>query len=184
MFIAAGAGLIQIREKTLSARELFEDALAAVEKAHKADAIVLINDRVDIAIMSGADGVHLGQDDLPAAAARKILGKDAIIGVSTHSHEQVRSALIDGNANYIAFGPIFSTSTKSDHEPVVGPEAIRQIKLLTGEVPLVAIGGINKGNLANVLAAGADSAAMISEFYAAGRDISSQFRDLLNMSDN
>jgi thiamine-phosphate pyrophosphorylase len=178
MFVDGGATLIQIRDKNLPSRELFKDASAAVEIAHKAKAQVLINDRVDIALMSGADGVHLGKHDLPAGAARRILGGEAIIGVSTHSLEQARAALADGNADYIAFGPIFPTSTKSNHEAVVGLEALKQVRRLISNVRLVAIGGINIGNLASVLTSGADSAAMISEFYRTESDISSRFRAL------
>jgi thiamine-phosphate pyrophosphorylase len=178
-FINGGATLIQIREKNLSSGEFFADAAAAVKIAREAGVRILINDRTDIALMSGADGVHLGQDDLPAVAARKLLGADAVIGVSTHSIQQVRDALVDGNADYIAFGPIFSTSTKIDPEPLVGLKDLAQVRKLVGEIPLVAIGGINRANLASVLRSRADSAAMISEFYCGPVDISSQFRSLL-----
>jgi thiamine-phosphate pyrophosphorylase len=178
-FIAGGATVIQIREKNLSSGEFFADAAAAVKIARAAKIRILINDRVDIALMAAADGVHLGQDDLPAAAARKLLGPDAVIGLSTHSIQQIREALSDGNADYIAFGPIFPTSTKTDHEPLVGLETLSQVRELVGVVPLVAIGGINRKNLASVLRAGAESAAMISEFYRQPVEISSRFRSLL-----
>jgi thiamine-phosphate pyrophosphorylase len=178
-FIDGGATLIQIREKSLSSGELFADAAAAVKIARNAKVCILINDRVDIAMMSDADGVHLGQDDLPTAAARELLGPDAVIGISTHSLQQVRDALAGGNADYIAFGPIFPTSTKMDHEPLVGLETLSQVRELVGDVPRVAIGGINRTNLASVLRAGADSAAMISQFYRRPMEISSQFRSLL-----
>ena len=178
-FIDGGATLIQIREKNLSSGEFYADAEAAVKIAGEAKVRILINDRVDIALMTGADGVHLGQDDLPAAAARKLLGMDAVIGISTHSIQQIREALVDGNADYIAFGPIFPTSTKTDHEPLVGLEELVEARELHGDIPLVAISGINRVNLASVLRAGADSAAMISEFYRPRTEISSQFRSLL-----
>lgn len=178
-FIDGGATLIQIREKNLPSGEFFGDAAAAVKIARNASVRILINDRVDIAMMSDADGVHLGQDDLPASAARKLLGADAIIGVSTHTIQQVGEALGDGNADYIAFGPIFPTSTKADHEPLVGLETLSEVRQLVDDLPLVAIGGINRINLASVLHAGADSAAMISEFYRSRTEISSQFRSLL-----
>jgi thiamine-phosphate pyrophosphorylase len=178
-FIDGGATLIQIREKNLSSGEFFADAAAALKIAREARVRILINDRTDVALMSGADGVHLGQDDLPAAAARKLLGPAAVIGVSTHSIQQVRDALADGNADYFAFGPIFPTSTKTDREPIVGLKDLAQVRELIGEIPLVAIGGINRANFASVLRAGADSAAMISEFYLPPIEISSQFRSLL-----
>jgi len=178
-FIDGGATLIQIREKNLSSGEFYADAEAVVKIAGEAKVRILINDRVDIALMTGADGVHLGQHDLPAAAARKLLGPDAVIGISTHSIQQIREALVDGNADYIAFGPIFPTLTKTDHESIVGLKDLAQVRELVGEVPLVAIGGINSANLASVLRAGADSAAMISEFYLRPIEISSQFRSLL-----
>ena len=183
MFIDGGAALIQIRDKILSSREFFEDASAAVKIAHKANVRVLINDRVDIALMSGADGVHLGHDDLPSAAARRILGVEAIIGVSTHSLEQVQAALREGKADYIAFGPIFSSFTKTDHEPVVGLEGLKRVREFVEDVPIVAIGGINSANLAGVRVAGADSVAMISEFYRSESDISSHFRFLLQAAE-
>lgn len=178
-FIDGGATLIQLREKKLSSGEFVADAAAAVNMAREAEVRILINDRVDVALMSGADGVHLGQHDLSAAAARRLLGPDAVIGISTHSLEQVKDALADGNANYIAFGPIFPTSTKSDHEPLVGLEELAQARELVGDFALVAIGGINGTNLTSVLLAGADSVAMISEFYVPSIEISSQFRSLL-----
>ena len=178
-FIDGGATLIQIRDKNLSSGEFYADAEAAVKIAREAKVRILINDRVDIALMTAADGVHLGQDDLPAAAARKLLGMDAVIGISTHSIQQIREALVDGNADYIAFGPIFPTSTKTDHEPLVGLEELVEARELHGDIPLVAISGINRVNLASVLRAGADSAAMISEFYLPPIEISSQFRSLL-----
>jgi thiamine-phosphate pyrophosphorylase len=181
-FIDGGVTLIQIREKNLSSGELFVEASAAVKIAREAKIRVLINDRVDIALMAGADGVHLGHNDLPAAAARKLLGRDAVIGISTHSIQQVRDVLANGNADYIAFGPVFPTLTKTDHEPLVGLKDLAEVRELIGEVPLVAIGGINRSNLVSVLQAGADSAAMISEFYQPRTDISAQFNLLLRAS--
>jgi thiamine-phosphate pyrophosphorylase len=177
-FVAGGATLIQIRDKHASSRELHADALTAVDVAHNSGAKVLVNDRVDIALMTGADGVHLGQDDIPVAAARRLLGEKALIGISTHSVEQARSAAAEDLADYLAIGPIFSTATKGDHEPVVGPAVLTEVREVIGELPLVAIGGITIENLSDVLRAGADSAAMISEFYQAGKAISEQFKQL------
>jgi len=167
---AAGATLIQLREKHLPAGEFYQEAVKAVDAAREAGVILLINDRVDIAKMTGADGVHLGQDDLPPAAARRLLGDDAIIGLSTHSLvEAIAAASVP--VDYIAFGPIFPTDTKPDTEPVVGLGQLAEIRNALPNVPLVAIGGINAANIATVIEAGADTAAVISSAVAGGENI-------------
>ena len=167
---AAGATLIQLREKHLPADEFYEEAVKAVSAAREAGVVLLINDRVDIAKMTGADGVHLGQDDLPPAAARELLGPDAIIGFSTHSlAEAIAAASVP--VDYIAFGPIFPTDTKSDTEPVVGLERLAEIRNALPKMQIVAIGGINADNIAAVIEAGADSAAVISSAVAEGENI-------------
>lgn len=181
-FIEGGARFIQIREKGLTSRELFEDALAAVRLAANRGARVTINDRADIALATGAGGVHLGQNDLQATEARKLLGPETLIGVSTHTPDELRQALDEGVADYIAFGPIFTTTTKSDHEPVVGLETLRKIRDLAGDMPLVAIGGINERNLGETLASGADSVAMISEFFRDPARIGERFRYLNSLA--
>jgi thiamine-phosphate pyrophosphorylase len=104
-FIEGGATLIQIREKDSPSDRLFDDVSAAVEIARESNVAIIVNDRVDITLMTGADAVHLGQDDMPVDAARRILGDKALIGISTHNEDQVRSVIADGNADYIAFGP-------------------------------------------------------------------------------
>ena len=167
---AAGATLIQLREKHLPADEFYEEAVKAVSAAREAGVVLLINDRVDIAKMTGADGVHLGQDDLPPAAARELLGPDAIIGFSTHSLAEAIAAASEP-VDYIAFGPIFPTDTKSDTEPVVGLERLAQIRNALPKMQIVAIGGINADNIAAVIEAGADSAAVISSAVAEGENI-------------
>ena len=177
-FAEAGAALIQIREKHASSREFHEDVVHAVAIARQRGVKIVVNDRVDIALLAGADGVHLGQDDLPPSAARRILGPNAVIGVSTHTPEQARRALTDGVADYIAFGPVFKTTTKADHEPVAGLEKLAEIRRETLGAPLVAIGGIGLENLASVLGAGADSAAIISEFYRSHGTIEQGFKEL------
>ncbi len=144
--IAGGATLIQLREKGLAAGEWLNDAAEAVRIAKLAGVRVLINDRVDIALAVAADGVHLGQDDMPPEAARRLLGERAIIGYSTHTIDQVREAL-KLPVDYVAFGPIFPTATKIDPDPVVGLEQLREVKNELGGLPLVAIGGINAGNM-------------------------------------
>lgn len=159
--IDGGARFLQIREKTATSRQFFDAVASCLELTRKSEAKLIVNDRVDIALMLGADGVHLGQDDLPPTEARKLLGDDAIIGFSTHTIEQVsraRSLPID----YIAFGPIFATGTKSDHDPVVGLDNLKRVRDEVKDLPLVAIGGITLEKLDSVLEAGANSAAMIS----------------------
>ena len=161
-------------------RTFYDDVVLALRRAREHGVRVLINDRVDIAMLTRADGVHLGQDDLPPPEARKLLGSDAVIGFSTHTIEQVEAAAREP-IDYVAFGPVFSTSTKKNPDPVVGLDLLREAKRVVGDVPLVAIGGIDAGNMASVLAAGADSVAMISELYR-GASIASHYRELLDLA--
>ncbi|MGD9588833.1 MAG: thiamine phosphate synthase [Pyrinomonadaceae bacterium] len=172
----AGARLIQLRAKDLDDRRLFETAAAAAELTRTAGCRLIVNDRVDIARLAGADGVHLGQGDLSPAAARDLLGPDAMIGFSTHSLEQVHKASVLP-VDYIAFGPIFETTTKSDTDPVVGLSLLAEAKQLVGERPLVAIGGIDPASVDGVLSAGADSAAMISGIWTETREIEPKIRE-------
>lgn len=154
-----GARLVQIRNKTACARELLDQVERILEVA-PSGARVIVNDRVDVARIAAAAGVHLGQSDLPAPAARQILGPDRIIGFSTHSVEQALEA--DKLAiDYIAVGPIFSTPTKQNAEPVVGVETLAAI-CRSVRKPVVAIGGIKLENAAQILQAGAQSIAVIS----------------------
>ena len=158
--IKGGIKLIQIREKRAGPRDFFEAARAAVEVARSHGVKIIINDRIDIALVVNADGVHLGQDDVPPERARAIMGPKAIIGFSTHSIEQAhRAARLP--VDYIAIGPVFSTLTKDNADPVVGLDGVAAVKDKIGVLPLVAIGGINSANIADVLSSGADSAAMI-----------------------
>src|SRR5215510_1378853 len=163
MFLDGGANLIQLRDKEASGRELLDQAIACMKLTRNAGATLIINDRVDVALTAGADGVHLGQDDLSVDEARAILGEDKIIGVSTHSIAQFRAAL-ETSANYIAVGPVYPTLTKENPDPVVGLELVREAKKLTDR-PLVAIGGINHERAPEVIAAGADCVAVISALY-------------------
>jgi len=163
MMLAGGARLIQLRDKEASARELLDQARACVKLTREAGAKLIINDRVDVALTVGADGVHLGQDDLSVEDAREILGEDKIIGVSTHSMDQFRAAL-ETSASYIAIGPVYPTKTKENPAPVVGVELVREARRLTDR-PLVAIGGITAERAPEVIAAGADSVAVISALY-------------------
>lgn len=174
-----GASLIQLREKQLSPAALFTEARAAFEVAEKAGARLIINDRADIALAVGAHGVHLGQDDLPPEAARRLLGPEAVIGFSTHSVEQARKALAEP-VDYIAIGPIFGTATKTDTFPVVGLEGVRAVRRVVGNLPLVAIGGISHTNAHEVIEAGADCVAVISALLAEPKDIANATRALIH----
>ena len=158
--LAGGAGILQLRGKGLSSRELLELAREIRELTRKAGATFIVNDRADIAILSDADGVHLGQDDLPIAEARKILGREKLIGISTHNLDQALKAEQEGS-DYIGFGPVFGTKTKADAEEAKGIEALKEVKKKVS-IPVIAIGGINLENLKEVIDAGADGVAVIS----------------------
>jgi thiamine-phosphate pyrophosphorylase len=156
-----GATFIQLREKHLSPREFYREAEAAVVVARARGVRLVVNDRADIALAAGADGVHLGQDDLDPEAARALLGPAAVVGYSTHSVEQaVAAARLP--VSYIAIGPVFQTASKAQPDPVVGLEGVRRVRAAVGAVPLVAIGGITRENARAVLDAGADTVAVIS----------------------
>lgn len=157
-----GARFIQLREKHLSPREFYEAAEAALDVARERGVRLIVNDRADIALALGADGVHLGQDDLDPAVARRLLGERFIIGYSTHTVAQAIEAARQP-IDYIALGPIFDTRTKENPAPTVGLEALRRVRdSIDPSVALVAIGGITRDNAATVLDAGADSVALIS----------------------
>jgi thiamine-phosphate pyrophosphorylase len=159
-----GATIVQLREKNLSPVNFYREATEALRVARESEIKIIINDRVDIALALGADGVHLGQDDMPPQAARELLGPDAIIGLSTHNLEQ---ALLATNLpiDYIAIGPIFSTKTKEFSEPVVGLVKLAEVRRVVGGIPLVGIGGINSENSEVVLNAGADAIAVIKDIW-------------------
>ena len=168
--IEGGASLIQLRDKLSAPREFYREAAAALQIARDHGARLIINDRVDIALALKADGVHLGQTDIPVAAARRLLGKEAIIGFSTHNMEQAKLAT-NLPVDYLAFGPIFPTSTKENPEPVTGLVAMSEVATSKGRLPLVAIGGITLENAREVLKAGADTVAVITELVADPRKI-------------
>lgn len=173
--ISGGAKFIQLREKNLSPRDFFEQAKSVLEIARKTDVKIIINDRVDIALALKADGVHLGQDDFPIEEAREILGKTAIIGFSTHNILQAINA-IKLPLDYIAIGPVFSTKTKENRDEIVGLNGLNQIRKAIGDFPLVAIGGINIGNIQSVFENGADSCAIVSDIISDPENISSKMR--------
>ncbi len=177
--LAGGARFIQLREKHLSPADFYADAVEAVRLAHAQGAKIIINDRVDIAVAVGADGVHVGQDDLPPPEVRKLLGPHAIVGFSTHSRAQVDVAA-NLPINYVAYGPVFPTDTKENPDPVVGLDELSAIRPLIPDMPLIGIGGINEQNVADVLRAGADSAAVISVLYSDPAAIRETHARLLN----
>ncbi|MGB8507983.1 MAG: thiamine phosphate synthase [Pyrinomonadaceae bacterium] len=156
-----GATLVQLREKHLSPREFYAEAAQALRVARERGVRLIINDRADIALALGADGVHLGQDDMPPEAARSLLGEAALIGYSTHNVEQARAAA-RLPVSYVAIGPIFATASKEKPDPTVGLDELRRVREMLGSaMPLVAIGGINRENALAVLEAGADAVAVI-----------------------
>jgi thiamine-phosphate pyrophosphorylase len=157
----AGVKLLQYRAKDAGARELWTESCAIGEAARRANCTFIVNDRPDVAYLAGADGVHVGQDDLDVEQARVVLGPDRWVGVSTHNLEQFRKAAAS-SADYIAMGPIFQTSSKANPDPVVGTDLLRRVRALS-EKPIVAIGGITLDRAAEVLEAGADSVAVISD---------------------
>ncbi|HTG87487.1 MAG TPA: thiamine phosphate synthase [Pyrinomonadaceae bacterium] len=168
-----GATFVQLREKNLPILDFYNDAKAALSVARQRGVTLIINDRVDLALAIGADGVHLGQDDLPPDAARKLLGDKAVIGYSTHNVSQaIAAARLP--VDYVAIGPIFETGTKANPDPVVGLEGLRAVRDAIGNLPLVAIGGITLAGAASVIEAGADSIALISALLSAGPNAISQ----------
>ena len=179
--IQGGATLIQLREKSLSPREFFHQAQAALEVARAHDVRIIINDRVDIALALHADGVHLGQDDMPPHAARKLLGDEALIGFSTHNPVQAFSASTFP-IDYLAIGPVFPTSSKNKPDPVVGLAGLREVRDAVGDLPLVAIGGITAQNIESVLKEGATCVAVIGAVLADPPNITSNTAHLISMA--
>ena len=156
----AGASLFQYRNKTASMKDAYVEALALRQAAAKAGVLFIVNDRCDLALAVDADGVHLGQGDLPLDLARKVMGPDKLIGISTHNTDQVREATA-GKPDYLGFGPIFKPGSKQDHDPVVGLEGLRAIRSLTS-LPVFAIGDIQIDQAGEVMRAGANGVAVIS----------------------
>jgi thiamine-phosphate pyrophosphorylase len=178
LLIEGGATLIQIRDKHSTPDRLYQAVVASVALARPLGVKIVVNDRADVALAAGADGVHLGQDDLPAEEARALVGNSRIVGISTHTLEQaIRSASLA--VDYVAIGPAFATSTKTDPDPVVGLALINQVRARIDK-PLVAIGGITLERARDVIDAGADSVAVISNLYASG-DIVSRTRQFLKV---
>ena len=178
---AAGCTLLQYRNKMGDARVMLEQARdlqtqsrAKVPAPHLR---LIMNDRVDLALLAEFDGVHMGQDDLSPESVRKIIGPDRWMGVSTHNPEQLKLA-DRTSADYLAIGPVFSTSSKERPDPVVGIEGVRRARQLTRK-PLVAIGGITRANAASVIEAGADSVAVIADLVHGPRKSAEEFFRIL-----
>lgn len=177
--IEGGAEIIQLREKHASPKDFYEFAKEALKRARQHKVKIIINDRVDIALALKADGVHLGQDDLPPEHARKILGEKAIIGFSTHNLEQAVRA-VQLPIDYLAIGPVFATRTKENSENVVGIEGIKNVREAIGGFPLVAIGGITFENFREVLQSGADSVAVVSHLMSNADKITEKMKQFLS----
>ncbi|MGH9354560.1 MAG: thiamine phosphate synthase [Terriglobia bacterium] len=174
--LAAGVRLMQYRDKRGTSREMYEAGQLIAGLVQPAKGIFILNDRSDVAWASGANGVHLGQDDLPAAEARRVLPAGKLIGVSTHTVKQVLEA-DRAPADYIAFGPIFATRSKERPDPVVGLAGLRAAREATHK-PLVAIGGITLDNAQQVIDSGADSIAVIDALLGAA-DLAERARQFL-----
>ncbi|WP_054635437.1 thiamine phosphate synthase [Thalassobacillus sp. C254] len=159
--VKGGSDIIQLRDKFSSKKEVFEKAKKLREMTARYGAAFIVNDHIDVALAAGADGIHLGQDDLPLSEARKIVGEDMIIGISTHAIEEAREAERNG-ADYIGVGPVFATKSKVD---VIDPVTTSYVKQVADEItiPFVAIGGIKLHNVDQVIDAGADRICAISE---------------------
>ena len=178
MLVSAGVEMIQYRDKAGSPRQLFDTSRRLAERARKWHATFIVNDRADVALVAGADGVHLGQDDLSVELARRVLCPGTIVGLSTHSIAQVEEADCSCT-DYIAFGPVFPTRSKERPDPTVGLEGVRAARNLTGK-PLVAIGGITTENARAAIEAGADAVAVISDLLK-HPDVATRAREFLRI---
>jgi thiamine-phosphate pyrophosphorylase len=182
-FLAGGARFIQVRSKHAASGVFLAMCEDVVARARKAGASVIVNDRADVARLAGADGVHVGQDDLDPAAARRILGSSGIVGISTHSAEQVRAAAKMA-VDYVAVGPIFGTTTKEAAGREVGTSLVREAVSILRDAgvvkPIVAIGGITVERASDVIRAGAASVAVISDLLSTGNP-ESRIREYLRV---
>jgi len=173
---AGGVALLQYRNKSGDARLMLEHAVE-IKRLIGSRVKLIMNDRADLCLAAGFDGVHVGQDDLSAAAARRVIGPELLLGVSTHNAEQLASA-DQTTADYLAIGPVFKTSSKENPDPTVGLEGVRRARDITRK-PIVGIGGITLENAASVIAAGANSVAVISELVAEPRKRAEEFFRIL-----
>lgn len=174
--VAAGGALLQYRNKSGRARDMLAQALELRRRLGKAVKLIM-NDRADLCLAAGFDGVHVGQDDLSPAGARKVIGEGLWLGVSTHNPEQISEA-DKTSADYLAVGPVFATSSKANPDPIIGLEGVRRARALTRK-PLVAIGGITRENCRSIIEAGADSVAVISDLLREPRKSAEEFLRIL-----
>jgi thiamine-phosphate pyrophosphorylase len=178
--IAGGATLLQYRNKNATSRHILEDA-RELKKRLGASIRLVMNDRADLCLAAEFDGLHVGQEDLSPEGARRVIGPDCWLGVSTHNPEQLKEAEAT-TADYLAIGPVFATSSKDRPDPVVGLDGVRRARQLTRK-PLVAIGGITRANALDVIQAGADSVAVISDLLRDPRKSAEEFFSILGYSD-
>jgi thiamine-phosphate pyrophosphorylase len=174
--VAGGVTLLQYRNKSDNARQMLEQALELKQRLDGSVKLIM-NDRADFCLAAGFDGVHVGQEDLSVEGARKVIGASLWLGVSAHNPEQVKEAE-QSSADYVAIGPVFSTTSKSNPDATVGVEGVRRARALTRK-PLVAIGGINRANCRAVIEAGADSVAVISDLMREPRKSAEDFLRIL-----
>ncbi|MBZ5705434.1 MAG: thiamine phosphate synthase [Acidobacteriia bacterium] len=174
--VAAGVTLLQYRNKAGNARQMLEQALELRRRLGESVKLIM-NDRADLCLAAGFDGVHVGQDDLSPEGARKVIGEGLWLGVSTHNPEQVSEA-DKTSADYLAIGPVFATSSKVNPDPVIGLEGVRRARANTRKL-LVAIGGITRANCRSVIEAGADSVAVISDLVHEPRKSAEEFLRIL-----
>jgi thiamine-phosphate pyrophosphorylase len=177
--LEGGATILQFRHKGFFSREVFAQLERVAELCRNAGALFVVNDRADLAALTGA-ALHLGQDDLPPSAARKIVGAKTLIGFSSHNESQLRAAAAEP-ANYLALGPIFGTASKENPDPLVGIDELRRLRPLTDR-PLVAIGGITRANAQSVLAAGADSVAIIGDLFAENGNLRARTEEWVSLT--
>lgn len=170
--LAGGVTLVQYRNKSGNARQILEQSRELKRRIGESVTLIM-DDRADLCLAAGFDGLHVGQEDLSPAGARKVIGEKLWLGVSTHNSEQVKEA-DNTSANYVAIGPVFSTASKANPDPVVGLEGVKKARALTPK-PLVAIGGINRANCRSVIEAGADSVAVISDLMRDPRKSAEEF---------
>jgi thiamine-phosphate pyrophosphorylase len=177
--LEGGAMILQFRHKGFFSREVFAQLDRVGQLCRDAHVLFVVNDRADLAALTGA-ALHLGQDDLAPSAARKVVGAETLVGFSTHNESQLRAAAAEP-ADYLALGPIFGTSSKNNPDPVVGIDELRRLRPLTGR-PLVAIGGITRANAQSVLSAGADSVAIIGDLFAENGNLRARTREWVSLT--
>jgi len=175
--ILGGATIVQYRAKDVSTRQMVTEAQVLRELTRHAGVPFIVNDRVDVALAVDADGVHIGQDDMPVALARKLIG-DRLLGVSAHSLSEAVQAVQDG-ADYLGVGPVFATPTKPDAAPPIGIDGLTTIRRQIS-IPIVAIGGINQTNAAEVIRTGVNGIAVVSAVVAAA-DVTAAARQLISI---